>query len=42
MSAFDVDDVLDSASATEGFRGAAVRAAGAGVAGLALADARGC
>ena len=31
-----------SASATEGFRGAAVRAAGAGVAGLVLADARGC
>lgn len=42
MSAFDVDDVLDSASATDGFRagaGRAARAFGAGAAGVAVAEA---
>jgi len=41
MSAFDVDDVVDSANATDGFRGGAGRAArafGAGAAGAAFAD----
>lgn len=41
MSAFDVDNVLDSASATDGFRGGAGRAAkafGAGASGVAFAD----
>jgi hypothetical protein len=41
MSAFDVEDVLDIARATEGFLGGAGRAArgfGAGAAGVAFAD----
>jgi hypothetical protein len=41
MSALDVDDVPDSAKATDGFLGAAERAAGAGATGAALAEACG-